>query len=282
MALKIIDEEIVGKIDNFEDKLEGKLPVDILELLYLINSWGRTKNFYTFNLNQDINIKTCESKECYDLSKLDTSKITNMNEIFKNSKFNGDISKWDVSNVTNMEWMFFNAEYFNGDMNKWNVSNVTSMAGMFYWAENFDSDIGDWDISKVTDMIYMFYEAKKFNQDISNWNVSNVTSMDFMFEKAINFDKNISKWNFDNIKSCYGMFFKTVAFLDKYHHGYNFGHQTEDIKDWFNKNRDKMNEIDLKLNHEKEINDFFSKIQDKNSIYKNNFNLLTECNKQSL
>ena len=45
------------------------------------------------------------------------------------------------------------------------------------------------------------------------------------------------------------MFFKTVAFLDKYHHGYNFGHHTEDIKDWFNKNRDKMNDIDLRLNN---------------------------------
>ena len=107
----------------------------------------------------------------------------------------------------------------------------------------------------------MFFSAKKFNQDINNRNVSKVTSMDFMFEKAINFDKNISKWNFNNIKSCYGMFFKTVAFLDKYHHGYNFGHQTEDIKDWFNKNRDKMNEIDIKEKHGEEVDSFFNKIQ---------------------
>ena len=50
MALKIIDEEIVGKIDNFEDKLEGKLPVDRLELLYLINELSEVKekmNEYT-------------------------------------------------------------------------------------------------------------------------------------------------------------------------------------------------------------------------------------------
>ena len=257
MALEIIDKKIVGTIDNLEAKLSGNIPIQIEELLLLINSWGRENSFYTCHLNQDMKIDECEPKECYDLSKLDTSQITNMNEIFKHSKFNGDISKWDVSNVTSMEWMFFNAEYFNGDISKWNVSNVVNMSGMFYCVENFDSDIG-------------------------NWNVSNVTSMDFMFEKAINFDKNISKWNFDNIKNCYGMFFKTVAFLDKYHHGYNFGHHTEDIKDWFNNNRDRMNDIDLKLNHEKEINDFFSKIQDKNSINKNDFNLLTECNKQSL
>ena len=46
MALKIIDKKIVGTIDNLQEKLDGKLPVDRLELLYLVNSWGRNKNIY--------------------------------------------------------------------------------------------------------------------------------------------------------------------------------------------------------------------------------------------
>ena len=34
MTLKIIENKIVGTIDNLEEKLEGKLPVDRLELFY--------------------------------------------------------------------------------------------------------------------------------------------------------------------------------------------------------------------------------------------------------
>lgn len=54
MALKIIENKIVGTIDNLQEKLNGKLPVDRLELLYLVNSWGRTESFYIFDINQDI------------------------------------------------------------------------------------------------------------------------------------------------------------------------------------------------------------------------------------
>ena len=38
---------------------------------------------------------------------------------------------------------------------------------------------------------------------------------------------------------------------------------TDDIKDWFNLNRDRMNDIDTKNKYGKEIDDFFYKIENK-------------------
>ena len=75
MALKIENGQIVGTIDNLQEKLIGEIPIDRLELFYLVNSWGRTKSFYIFDTNQDIDIDDCEAtqseqtrfvrKECY-------------------------------------------------------------------------------------------------------------------------------------------------------------------------------------------------------------------------
>ena len=121
MALKIKNERIIGTIDNLEAKLNGELPVDRLELLYLVNSWGRIDFFYTQYLDEDVIIEQCKAKECYDLSKLDTSEITDMSNLFKWSKFNGDISNWDVSNVTSMNGMFAYATSFNQALNGWDV-----------------------------------------------------------------------------------------------------------------------------------------------------------------
>ncbi len=52
----------VSDIENLEKKLNGELPINRVELLYLVNSWGRTSNF---NINENIQILECEAKECY-------------------------------------------------------------------------------------------------------------------------------------------------------------------------------------------------------------------------
>ena len=146
MALKIENEKIVGTIDNLQEKLEGKLPVDRLELLYLVNSWGRIDFFYTEYLDEDVKIEECKA--------------------------------------TQSEQAFYQNATSNPLLVKKLVRNVTSMNSMFYQTKKFNSDISNWDVSNIITMDYMFANTKKFNQNISNWNLEKIRLCEDMFDNA--------------------------------------------------------------------------------------------------
>ncbi len=258
MALEIQNKKIVGIMDNLQEKLNGELPINRLELIHLVNSWGREKEFKT---NENIKIYKCEAEECYDLSKLDTSEITDMSNLFEESLFNdihstngiglhnGDISNWDVSNVTDMRYMFEGAREFNQALDKWDVSSVTSMNWMFHNASNFNQDLNDWDVSNVKTMNWMFHNASNFNQALNNWDVSKVTDMYSIFYNAKEFNQALDNWDVSNVINMNSMFKNAIAFETKFNKGNPLPEETNELKVWFINNRDKMLAIET-LNKE--------------------------------
>lgn len=149
-----------------------------------------------------------------DISKWDTSKVTNMRGMFADSYFYKDLSNWNTSNVTDMSYMFsylgtLNEHGVNArlikDLSDWNTSNVTNMAFMFT-DSHFNSDVSRWDVSKVTDMSCMFKHTR-FVGDVSNWDVSNIVSCYDMFRKATGdhgsspVKRVLNNWNLLDIES---------------------------------------------------------------------------------
>ena len=142
------------------------------------------------------------------LGEIDTTKITDMSELFQDSKrtdFSG-IEKWNVSNVTSMGAMFAGCHDFNQDISSWDVSSVEIMFGMFADCRAFNQSLNAWDVSKVTNMFNLFYGCENFNQPLDMWNVSNVISMQGMFEGCKNFNQPLNDWDVSNVKDTSQMF----------------------------------------------------------------------------
>ena len=151
-----------------------------------------------------------------DASKLETSKVENMEYMFSGASdlTNLDIGKWDTSQVTNMGGMFSETWLTNLDIGKWDTSQVMNMRGMFSGASGLTNlDIGKWDTSQVTDMRGMFEGAIDLtNLDIGKWDTSQVTNMRGMFGGArglTNLD--IGKWDTSQVTDMGYMFSGTIG-----------------------------------------------------------------------
>ena len=132
--------------------------------------------------------------ECYrltsiDLSKFDTSNVTNMEDMFNECPSLTSItfgSSFNTSKVTTMNNMFHECESLTSlDVSGFDTSAVTDMKSMFdYCTELRSLDVSSFDTSKVTDMTNMFFGCYYLGSITfgSSFNTSSVTSMEGMFE----------------------------------------------------------------------------------------------------
>ena len=160
----------------------------------------------------------CFNLASADLTKLDTSNVTNMQWMFYGCTSLATISglsSWNTSNVTDMNYMFSGCHSLTSiaDLSNWDTSNVTNMDSIFEDCLKLTSigDLSNWDTSKVTNMQSMFSGCLKLTSigDLSGWNTSNVARMNHMFYDCSSLAtiSGLSSWNTSNVTNTNGMFY---------------------------------------------------------------------------
>ncbi len=156
------------------------------------------------------NFKQCTTM---DLSKLDTSEVTDMSSMFSGCSglTSLDVSNFDTSKVTDMTSMFNGCKKLTAlDVSNFNTSNVKTMNRMFYGCSGLTSlNVSEFDTASVTDMSYMFNECSVLTSlNVSEFNTASVTDMSYMFyscKKLTALD--VSNFNTSNVKTMNRMFY---------------------------------------------------------------------------
>ena len=131
----------------------------------------------------------CINLQSVDLSKVDTTNVTNMSHLFDgcSNLRTLDVSGFDTSNVTNMSGMFSGCSNLQTlDISGFNTSNVTDMSAMFSGCIILRTlNISGINTLNTTNMSYMFSECNSLRTlDVSGFNTSNVANMSWMFSRC--------------------------------------------------------------------------------------------------
>ena len=120
------------------------------------------------------------------ISNLNTSKVTDMNAMFKGCRCleSLDLRGFDTSKVMDMGTMFSGCNGLTSlDVSRFDTSNVTEMLGMFVDCKSLTClDVSKFNTREVTRMSGMFSGCSSLLElDLSKFNTENVRSMEMMF-----------------------------------------------------------------------------------------------------
>ena len=142
MALRVENNRLIGNIDNLEAKLNGELPVNRAELLFLASLHGRNKDvfievneesLFNNNVKQDndklIILKLPKQEKegiPHNLYKLDVSEIKDLSNVFSYTNISNNLNGWNTSNVTNFDYVFYEANNINVKNLNWKINETAS------------------------------------------------------------------------------------------------------------------------------------------------------------
>lgn len=156
----------------------------------------------------------CDLITTPDFSDWDTSTVTNMQEVFRNSlRFNGSLAGWVTSNTTTIRGMFMSAVAFNQPLSTWDVSGLDSMYEAFKDADGFNSSVAGWTFKSGVSVYAAFQNAEGFTGiGVDSWNTSNLSNTNRLFNSADSFNGDISNWNTSNFTDIQYMLNQCDAF----------------------------------------------------------------------
>ena len=153
--------------------------------------------------------------ETLNVSKFDTSKVTDMSSMFNyiNASEIKGLENFDTSNVTDMSYMFYGTFLIETlDLSNFDTSNVTDMQYMLSRCGANSLDLSNFDTSKVTNMDYMFEDSSATEiKGLNKFDTSNVTSMDSMFKSNYANKIDVSSFDTSNVTNMHSMFSGTAA-----------------------------------------------------------------------
>ena len=184
--------------DHYEEKIKNILDIDLS----------------SFDTSKVTNMSEMFSRKPYlttlDLSNFDTSKVTNMSEMFSHmpNLTTLNLSSFDTSKVTNMNSMFYGMlKITTLNLSNFDTSQVTDMGGMFSFMNLTTLNLSNFDTSKVTNMREMFSWTSLTTLDLSNFNTSQVTNMNSMFYGMLKITTlNLSNFDTSRVTDMFRMF----------------------------------------------------------------------------